>query len=79
MSGRHKAVDETGVIPHDLIFKGCDLVWLGYAVDLLKQRKPKGLAVPLLTALAGPIGSKLFAAAQRCASAMVELHHLLFW
>lgn len=60
MSGRDKAVNETGVVQHNLIFKGDELVRFLYPVDLLEQGQPKGLAVALLIALALPIGGKLF-------------------
>ena len=58
--GRDKAVDEAGVIQHDLIFKGDELVRLLHPIDLLQQGQPKGLAVAFLVALALPIGGKLF-------------------
>lgn len=60
VGGRDEAVDETGVIQHDLIFKGDELVRLLHPVDLLEQGQPKGLAVAFLIALALPIGGKLF-------------------
>ena len=37
VGGRNKAVDEAGVIQHDLILKGDKLVWLLHPVDLLEQ------------------------------------------
>lgn len=68
-----KAVDEAGVIQHDLIFKGDELVRLLHPVDLLEQGQPKGLAVALLIALALPVGGKLF----RGGAALCICHGLL--
>ena len=60
VGGGDKAVDEAGVIQHDLIFKGDEFVRLLHPVDLLEQRKPKGLTVALLVAFTLSIGGKLF-------------------
>ena len=60
MGGGDEAINEAGVIQHNLILKGDELVRFLHPVDLLQQGQPKGLAVALFVALALPIGGKLF-------------------
>ena len=60
VGGGDKAVDEAGVIQHDLILKGDELVRLLHPVDLLQQGQPKGLAVAFFVTLSLPVGGKLF-------------------
>lgn len=54
-----EAVNEAGVVQHDLVLEGDELVGFLHAVDLLEQGEPEGLAVALFVALPGPVGGKL--------------------